>query len=68
MKVTLRNAQAGAQYFLFFPFEKNPATTGRDNTQFSMLAFRAFEEGDMGAILRGGEIVLNEDSRYEVVA
>ena len=68
MKVTLRNAQAGAQYFLFFPFEKNPATTGRDNTQFSMLAFRAFEEGDMGAILRGGEIVLNEDGRYEVVA
>ena len=35
LKITIRNAQYGEDYFLYFPYEKDPLTTGDDNTQFS---------------------------------
>ena len=35
LKITIHNAQYGEEYFFWFPYEKNPLTTGDDNTRFS---------------------------------
>ena len=35
LKITIHNAQYGEEYFFYFPYEKNPLTTGDDNTRFS---------------------------------
>ena len=43
LKWTLKDAEGGGSYFLCFPYDKDPATTGADNTRFSCM----FQFGDI---------------------
>ena len=38
LKLTVKNAHRGEYYYVYFPYEKNPLTTGDDNTAFSLIA------------------------------
>ena len=67
LKVTIRNPQEGRHYFVYFPYEKNPATTGTDNTLLSIYAIRGWEEGDDGSMISGGEVVVGADGTCMLV-
>lgn len=60
LKVTIRGAAQGEQYYLYFPYQKDPATTGSDNTDFSIYLTHSFEDGDMPASMMGGEVVVGK--------
>ncbi len=55
----------GEQYYIWFPYAKNPATTGTDNTLLSILAFRGYREGDNPCVMYGGEILVGTDENAE---
>lgn len=61
LRVTIRNAHYGEEYYLYFPYTKNEATTGSDNTQFSIF----YESGDVGneaySEIYGGEVIEGSD-------
>ena len=57
LKVTIKNARYGKKYFLYFPYAKNHATTGLDNTRYSIDIIEQYQEGDFQAEICGGEIV-----------
>ena len=65
LEVTIRNPQKGEHYFVWFPYAKNPATTGTDNTLLSILAFRGYREGDNPCVMYGGEILAETDENGE---
>ena len=65
LEVTIRDPQPGEEYFLWFPYDKNPATTGTDNTLLSILAFRGYREGDSSSVVYGGEILSGTDENGE---
>ena len=56
LKFTIKNAQYGEQYYLYFPYEKNPLTTGDEDTKFSIVyESTAGEEGGSATVM-GGEV------------
>ncbi len=65
LEVTIRNPQEGEQYYIWFPYAKNPATTGTDNTLLSILAYRGYREGDNPSVIYGGEILAGTDENGE---
>ena len=58
LKVTLHNPQPLEEYYFWFPYAKNPLTTGTDNTLLSLLAFRGYRDGCYDSTIRGGEILV----------
>ncbi|MCR5542922.1 MAG: S8 family serine peptidase [Eubacterium sp.] len=71
LKLTIKNAQFGEDYYLVFPYNKNPDTTGEDNTRYSMLATCSFEENgeehDFEANINMGEMIKNDEGTYEEI-
>ena len=63
LKVTLKNANPGENYYLYFPYEKNPLTTGDDNTVFSFNAESISSECTAETILHCGEVCKDENGR-----
>ena len=61
LKITVKNAQYGELYFIYFPYEKNPKTTGGNNTYFSMCTECIKNDDDSIGIFSGGEIYEDED-------
>ena len=67
LKVTIHNAQYGEEYFLYFPYEKNPLTAGDDNTRFSA-TYETGETDDGGQKSRisVGDVYEDENGRMVV--
>ena len=65
LKLTIHDAEPGEEYFFYFPYEKNPSTTG-DNTHFSIYAMNSIEEGGIGYMLSGGEVLVDADGSCEL--
>ncbi len=63
LKVTLKNANPGENYYVYFPYEKNPLTTGDDNTYFSFFLEQIPGESTTGAIIHGGEVSKSDNGR-----
>ncbi len=63
LKITLKNANPGESYFIYFPYEKNPLTTGDDNTYFSFNAEAVASECTADAIIHCGEVCKDENGR-----
>ena len=62
LKITIHNAQFGEEYFLYFPYEKDPLTTGDDNTLFSALYETGeTEEGAHKSRISVGDVYEDED-------
>ena len=61
LKVTIHNARPMNEYYLYFPYEKDPATTGSDNTDLSITAIRGYEEGDLPCAMTFGEVIADAD-------
>ena len=66
LRVTIRNAAPDEEYFLYFPYEKNEATTGSDNTKYSITAITRFQNGDASGYVNGGEVSKNAEGYYEL--
>ena len=61
LKLTIHNVDVNASYWLYFPYEKNPATTGSDNTWLSVNVISDYAEGQAGYTLSGGEVTVDEN-------
>ena len=61
LKLTIHNVDANASYWLYFPYEKNPATTGSDNTWLSLNVIGDYAEGQAGYMISGGEVTVDEN-------
>ena len=57
LKLTIKNAQHGQDYYVYFPYDKDPATTGDDNTYFSVFYESTAGEPNGTAIICAGEVV-----------
>lgn len=57
LKVTIKDAMAGDDFFLYFPYETNPQTTGDDNTCFSIYYQGGDNDDFHSAKVTGGEVV-----------
>lgn len=66
LKVTVKNARLGEEYYLYFPFAKNPSTTGDDNTYFSLCYESGKVDEDAMAEIRGGEVVKAKDGTLKL--
>ena len=66
LRVTIKDAHLGEQYYIFFPYEKNE-NTADDNTKFSIHYQSGDNKEGLMAMVYGGEIVLGEDG-YELVS
>ncbi|MCR4710490.1 MAG: S8 family serine peptidase [Clostridiales bacterium] len=63
LKVTIKEAQLGEEYYVFFPYEKNEDTVG-GNTTFSIF-YQGGENSDRTtANCDGGEIYMDEEGKY----
>ena len=67
LKWTIKDAELGGEYYLYFPYNKNPETTGVDNTQFSCLYQMASKGEKLGVGISVGEVVKNHDGSLEMV-
>lgn len=67
LKITLHNAQYGEEYFLYFPYEKDPLCTGDDNTRFS-ITYETGEtdKGTHKSLISVGDVYENENGRMVV--
>ena len=67
LKVTIHNAQYGQNYFVYFPYAKNPETDGSHNTQYSIF----YKSGDVptaaNSKISGGEVAVEEDGTCSLV-
>ena len=61
LKLTIHHPKPYVNYYFYFPYEKNPATTGIENTKFSIYVMNSLEEGDKGYTLLGGEVQVDEN-------
>ncbi len=61
LKVTIHNASPGEEYYLYFPYEKNPETMGEGDTKFSIYAMYGYEGGNASAAINGGDVLVEED-------
>lgn len=60
LKVTIRNAQYGEVYYVYFPYKKNRKAAD-DNTRFSIM-YQSGENSSKGyAYINGGEVIVDED-------
>lgn len=66
LKVTVRNAQPGEGYFLYFPYEKNPLTTGGDNTCYSVTAECIASEDGYETFFLSGEVYRADDGLLSI--
>ena len=67
LKITIHNAQYGEEYFFYFPYEKDPLTTGDDNTRFSALYETGeTEEGTHKSRISVGDVYEDEEGRMVV--
>ena len=66
LKVTIKDAVLGEDYFLYFPYDKDPLTEGEENTLYSIY----YENGDTEDIstceVMGGDVVRNKDGTLEM--
>lgn len=67
LKVTIHDPQPDEEYYIYFPYAKNPATTGTDNTLLSIYGLRHWEEGGPESMISGGEIVVEANGRCTLV-
>ena len=65
LKITVKNAQYGERYFFFFPYEKNPLTTGDDNTRISVTAEQVASSDGSSAIFGAGDLYRDEDEHID---
>ena len=63
LKITIKNAQYGERYFIFFPYEKNPLTTGDDNTWTSVTVEQIASSDGSSAIFGAGDLYRDEDGK-----
>ena len=61
LEVTIKDAQMGEEYYIYFPYEKNPATVSDKDTDFSMYVMDGYCEGNHPARVIGGEVVVDEN-------
>ena len=66
LKVTIRDAAPGETYYLYFPYEKDPAATGLDNTDFSVYFTCEHTVGEINAIVKCGDVVADENGVCEM--
>lgn len=66
LKITVRNAQPGEGYFIYFPYEKNPLTTGGDNTCYSVTAECIASEDGHEAFFLSGEVYRDDDGLLSI--
>ena len=57
LKVTIHNARMDRHYYVYFPYEKNHATTGIDNTRFSLTTISTHKKDELAAGIVGGDVV-----------
>ena len=60
LKITVNNAKVGEKYFIYFPFEKNHATTGYDNTRYSVTMQMQSKEDEFSASMHVGEVIKHD--------
>lgn len=65
LKITIKNAQYGERYFIFFPYEKNPLTTGDDNTWTSVTIENVASSDGSSAVFAAGDLYRDEDGRID---
>ena len=61
LKVTIKNAVLGDEYFLYFPYEKDPLSEGEGNTWFSIYYENGETEDISSCEIAGGDVVEEED-------
>ena len=66
LKLHIRNAKPNERYAFYFPYEKNPETTGSENTDFSLYVTRGYRDGDPDATFSGGEIIEEADGSCQI--
>ena len=57
LKLTIKNSQHRQDYYVYFPYDKDPATTGDDNTYFSIFYESTAGETNGSAVIYSGEVV-----------
>jgi subtilisin family serine protease len=67
LKVTIHNACPEEKYFLYFPYQKNEATTGNDNTDFSACFSCDYQQGDINGLVKCGDVIVDQDGVCELV-
>ena len=65
LKITVKNAQYGERYFIFFPYEKNPLTTGDDNTWTSVTTENVASSDGSSAIFGAGDLYRDKDGKMD---
>ena len=60
LKVTIHNARMSEEYYLYFPYAKNHATTGSDNTRYSITTILQHKDDEFSATISCGEVVKRE--------
>ena len=66
LKITVKNAHAGEDYYIYFPYEKNPLTTGDDNTAFSFSVEAIPTADGYVQAVYGGEICVDADNKLSL--
>ena len=67
LRITIHDAQYGEEYYLWFPYEKDPLTTGDDNTRFSATyEVGEVEEGYYKSRISVGDVYEDEEGRMAV--
>ena len=68
LRVTLKNVTPEEQYYLYFPYQKNPDTTGSDNTEFSVYMMRDSSGEYLDASVSFGDVVVEENGSCFMVS
>ena len=63
LKVTVKNAQYGEVYYIYFPYERNPLSTGNDNTKIAVDTENVSSSDGSSALFGAGEFYQDEDGR-----
>ena len=66
LEVIIHNAAPGEEYYLYFPYQKNAATTGKDNTDFSACFSCDYQQGDIIANVKCGDVTVDENGVCEL--
>ncbi len=61
LKITIRNVNMDEQYYLYFPFQKNPDTIGSGNTDFSIYLTHHYSDNEYVSAVLGGEVLIDAD-------
>ena len=64
LKLTIKNAQPNEEYFIYFPYLKNPLTTGSDNTYYSFSGESIASPTGDEVKFYCGEVSQDEEGRY----